>query len=45
MREYVTATPIENELPSPEDEETVDWTDAIFHLKLALAWRQEHAAV
>ena len=41
MREYVTATPIENEVSWLEEGETLNWTSAIFDLKLALAWRQE----
>jgi hypothetical protein len=42
VRELVATTPVENEL---EDDEPVKWSNAIWDLRLAFAWRQEHAAV
>jgi len=39
VREYVTATPVPHEL---DDDERVTWASAIYDVKHALAWRQEH---
>ncbi len=39
VREYVSGTDVERD---DERDETLTWATAIWHLKHALAWRQEH---
>ena len=44
VREYVSAVPLAESSVAVEDE-PVTWTAAIFDLKTALAYRQEHTAI